>query len=194
MWKSILTCKLGINLYSENWATSWENLFVSYAINKGADQPAHPRSLISAFVLRCLDSIISLSFLMCNFKTLASLWSWAGWFESYLVANPEDRFSRDEAQLLGIIWIPLRQYKWAALWQNQNNGMCAQRRLRSAWASAQSDQSGCPGWSETSLSAWSKLGSLAILRAHGEGAYQTGRMLRLSWVFAGRTDIVLVLS
>ena len=24
--------------------------------NKGADQPAHPRSLISAFVVRCLDS------------------------------------------------------------------------------------------------------------------------------------------
>ena len=33
---------------------------VSYANNKGADQPAHPRSLISAFVVRCLDSIISL--------------------------------------------------------------------------------------------------------------------------------------
>ena len=30
---------------------------------------------------------------------------------------------------------------WAALWQNQQNGMCAQRRLRSAWASAQSNQS-----------------------------------------------------
>ena len=27
---------------------------------KGADQPAHPRSLISAIVVRCLDSIISL--------------------------------------------------------------------------------------------------------------------------------------
>ena len=30
---------------------------------------------------------------------------------------------------------------WAASWQNQQNGMCAQRRLRSAWESAQSDQS-----------------------------------------------------
>ena len=35
-------------------------LFMSYANNKGADQPAHPRSLISAFVVRCLDSIIPL--------------------------------------------------------------------------------------------------------------------------------------
>ena len=31
-----------------------------YANNKGADQPAHPRSLISAFVIRCLDRIIPL--------------------------------------------------------------------------------------------------------------------------------------
>ena len=33
---------------------------MSYANNKGADQPAHPCSLISAFVVRCLYSIISL--------------------------------------------------------------------------------------------------------------------------------------
>ena len=46
---------------SENiWATSWENLFLLYANNKGADQPAHSRSLISTFVVRCLDSIIYL--------------------------------------------------------------------------------------------------------------------------------------
>ena len=31
-----------------------------YANNKDADQHAHPRSRISAFVVRCLDSIISL--------------------------------------------------------------------------------------------------------------------------------------
>ena len=43
-----------------NLATSWENLFMPYANNKGADQPAHPRGLISAFVVRCLDSIIPL--------------------------------------------------------------------------------------------------------------------------------------
>ena len=29
-----------------------------YANNKGADQPAHPRSLSSAFIIRWLDSII----------------------------------------------------------------------------------------------------------------------------------------
>ena len=31
-----------------------------YANNKGTDQPAHSRSLISTFVVRCLDGIIPL--------------------------------------------------------------------------------------------------------------------------------------
>ena len=30
-----------------------------FAINKGADQPAHPRSLISAIIILSLESIIS---------------------------------------------------------------------------------------------------------------------------------------
>ena len=37
---------------------SQENLFMPYANNNGADQPAHLRSLISTFVVRCLGSII----------------------------------------------------------------------------------------------------------------------------------------
>ena len=40
---------------------------------------------------------------MQNLKTLASLCRWADRFESYLVANPEDRFSRDEAQMMPAI-------------------------------------------------------------------------------------------
>ena len=52
-----------------------------------------------------------------------------------------------------------------------------------------------PVWSESLLSAWGKLGSLATYRAHGEDSDQTGRMPRLLiWVFAGRTVILLVLS
>ena len=51
-----------------------------------------------------------------------------------------------------------------------------------------------PVWSESSLSAWRKLGSLATHWAHSEDSDQTGRMPRLIWVFAGRTLILLVLS
>ena len=31
---------------------------LAYANNKGAEQPAHLHSLISTFVVRCLDSIV----------------------------------------------------------------------------------------------------------------------------------------
>ena len=72
--------------------------FMPYVNNKGADQPAHPRSLISTFVIRCLDSIISLVSLFA-ISWLTCLCSWAGWFESYLVENPDDRFFRDEAHV-----------------------------------------------------------------------------------------------
>ena len=39
------------------------------------------------------------SFYIQNFKPLASFCCCAGQFESYLVGNPEDRFSRDEAHI-----------------------------------------------------------------------------------------------
>ena len=51
-----------------------------------------------------------------------------------------------------------------------------------------------PVWSESSLSAWRNLGSLATHWAHSEDSDQTGRMPRQIWVFAGRTLILLVLS
>ena len=61
---------------------------MSYASNKGADQPALPRSLISAFVVRCLDSIISLNFCSRNLKTPASLCGRAGRPVSGPAGNP----------------------------------------------------------------------------------------------------------
>ena len=51
-----------------------------------------------------------------------------------------------------------------------------------------------PVWSESLLSAWRKLRSLATHWAHSEDSDQTGRMPRLIWVSAERTVILLVLS
>ena len=62
--------------------------------NKGADQSAHQRSLISAFVIRLLESII-----FGHFNFLTSLCSCGDWFETRFDGNPEERFSRDEAHL-----------------------------------------------------------------------------------------------
>ena len=50
------------------------HLFLPYTNNKGADQPAHPRSLVSTFVVRCLDSIISI-LIKPKISRLASLCS-----------------------------------------------------------------------------------------------------------------------
>ena len=41
------------------WAATQENLSWWFLNNKGADQPAHPRSLISVFVFCLFESIIS---------------------------------------------------------------------------------------------------------------------------------------
>ena len=51
-----------------------------------------------------------------------------------------------------------------------------------------------PVWSESSLSAWRKLGSLATQWAHSKDSDQTRQMPRLIRVFAGCTVTLLVLS
>ena len=62
-----------------------------------------------------------------------------------------------------------------------------------------------PVWSESTLSAWRNIGSLATHWAHSEDSDQTGQlprkdsdqsgqMPRLIWVCIGRTLILLVLS
>ena len=83
-----------------------------------ADQPAHPHSLISAFVVHCLDSVMSLVFVTkISSLMLASVAEQAGlsltWSET-----PEDMFSHDEAHIhwwwftfmckvIGLVWANL---------------------------------------------------------------------------------------
>ena len=57
-----------------------------YANNKGADQPEHPHSLISVFVVHCLDSIISLDSI-AEISRLASFCGCASRFVSCLIGN-----------------------------------------------------------------------------------------------------------
>ena len=73
---------------------------MSYANNKGADQPAHPRSLISAFVVRCLDSVMyRVSVTKISSLMLASVAEQARlsltWSET-----PDDAFSHDDAHII----------------------------------------------------------------------------------------------
>ena len=80
-------------------ATSLENLFMPYVNKKGSDQPVHPHSLISNFVVRCFDSIISI--VAKNKVSSLSLVSVAEQIGLSLTWShtTENRFSRDKAQI-----------------------------------------------------------------------------------------------
>ena len=110
-------------------------------------------------------------------------------------------------------WIhKLLHYLSHISWENQKSGMCAQWRLRSALASAQSDQSlrcvlnrylktqalfmqtaktlirlgGCSGWSESSLGAQSFVGFVMrrLICHHPlwSSDQRTGLLIKTSWV------------
>ena len=66
-------------------------------------------------------------------------------------------------------------YKWAAAQQNDMHP-----------TKTQISPSIRPVWSESSLSAWRNLGTLAIQWVHSEDSDQTGQIPRLIWVFTGR--------
>ena len=72
---------------------------MSYANNKGADQRAHPSSLISGFLVRCLDSVMSaVSVTKVSSPMLASVAEQASL--SLTSSEPsEDTFSHGEAQI-----------------------------------------------------------------------------------------------
>ena len=104
---------------------------------------------------------------------------WYGCKMFWLVAQHEVQSSIINLQQIILLYVS-KINKWASSWQNQQNDLCAQRRLRSAWASAQSDQSlRCPH--EESLDP-----QLPI--EHTAKNDQTGRMPSVSWVFAAHID------
>ena len=144
-----------------------------YADNKGADQP-----------------ICTCSCYIQNFKTPASLCPWADRFESYLVANSRRQvFSwRDFYCLICKTERTMQVPTDISL----NTTKPTKWHVRPA--KTQISPGICPAWSESSLSAWRKLGSLATHWAHSEDSDQTGQMPRLIWVFARCTLILLVLS
>ena len=77
---------------------------MSYANNKGTGQPAHPRSLISTFVVRCLDTVMSLvSVIKISSLMLASVAEQASLSLTWLETR-EDTFSHDMAHVHCFCW------------------------------------------------------------------------------------------
>ena len=104
--------------------------------NCSKNEPGHPPSLIRVFTV-CMTKAWVLNY------PLSAQWRlWSDWAD----AQPDLRlrwahmpfscFCHEEAQMSNSIHPQLYD-----IWQNQQNVMCTQQKLRSAWASAQSDQS-----------------------------------------------------
>ena len=197
---------------------------------------------ISAFIVCCLDSTIPLVSISKISKSLVSFCGCADRFESFLVANPEDRFSRDGAHFVDFavpwlillvispLWVQasLRSHvrdkpssacgcsdgfsRGSPVFAPPNNWQLKmseiiltghktqikkKSNLVSAWswlemlpsarltynlsrratkttkwsvcpAKPQIRLSICPVWSESSLSTWRSIGSLAIHKVHSE--------------------------
>ena len=76
-----------------------------YVNNKDADQPAHPHSLISTFVVRCLGSMICvLAISKVSRFQLTSVAEQAGLNLTWLKI-PEDTFSHDAAHMKPLYYL-----------------------------------------------------------------------------------------
>ena len=100
-------------------------VFKSYAINKGADQPAHLRSLISTFVVRCLNSIMAL----VSISEISRLYLISVAEQTSLTHTwskiSKDTFSHDVPHIT-------QTALWADSWENLSFEVSAQQRLEPA--------------------------------------------------------------
>ena len=141
------------------------------ANSEGSGETARMRKLAWAFVGRICDKYHNLmSWHILAFCIICSrlIWIFAG--RTYHI-------------IILLYLCPFRTSEWTAKMSRSTTKptkyMCAQRRLRSAWASAQFDRSSlCTLWLAKDP---------MILHADSEDSDQTGQVPRLIWVFAGRT-------
>ena len=158
------------------------------------DETGNTHIILFGLNWKVLDKILGHE----NSQICTCMWTKLGWLSSLLLVLYSRKFSCFD--LLGSVVIFMPTHCKASIYMispenrcedlfhpklneppqdKTNKMMCAQQRLRSAWASTQSDQS--------SLSAWRNLGSLSTHWVHSEDSDQTGWMPRLIWVFTGRT-------
>ena len=155
--------------------------------------PLFPKYSAKNLTVRCRSNsdsmLLALSLFECAW--LVDFHIFANWVELRPVSYSL-RCCVPVATLLDVVLIILRCRLWSALNKlsrittKPTKWLYAQRRLRSASASAQSDQS--------SLCAQRVAKDPSFLPADSEDSDQTGQMPKLIWVFAGRTVNLLVLS
>ena len=97
-------------------------------------------------------------------------------------------------KFVNLVWSGKMVFAWPMLYKTFEPLHDKTNKVSVHQAKTQISLGICPVWSESSLSAWRKLGPLATHWAHSEDSDQTGWMPRLIWVFAGCTATLLVLS
>ena len=94
-----------------------------YANNKGTDEPAHPRSLISAFVVHCSDRMVRL---VCISKIskfqLVSVAEQVSLCLAWSETPPEDTFCHDEAHI--IMTTAENNQNFNSHWLYENKSLC----------------------------------------------------------------------
>ena len=94
------------------WAASWQNLFMLYCEQQRCRSACASASSDQRLCCSLLRSYNIYTSYVQSFKTLASLWNWAGRIESYLVANPN-------------VWKLMRL--WTAAAEPRHEKICLQR-------------------------------------------------------------------
>ena len=160
---------------------SWAAWFESYLVE---NPRRHVFAWCGSYIVYITSAAVTRRFfclernaLSSNLKTVIVTW------QTLAIYDPFDRNYKSTMASYKLIFHSRSWYViiWAISWQNQQNGMCAQRRLN-------------PVWSESLLCAQWVAKDPRFLNADSEDSDQTGRIPRLIWVFAGRTVIFLVLS
>ena len=170
------------------WAATWQNQRCECVPSEDWDQPGHPPVLIRVFAVRLKKAWVR-SYPMSAQRRLWSDWADAQtdlslrWAHSHFVGFVcRGSFL---SSLYDFVWfvVPSQRAFSPTLC---HNGLVTTFEPRHDKTNIR------PVWSESSLSAWRNLWSLATHWAHCEDSDQTGRMPRLIWVFVGRTLILLV--
>ena len=129
-----------------NWTTSWENL-MPYADSKGTDQPAHPHSRISGFVVCCLDSIKHLlAIAEISRPQLVSVAEQAGlhlnWSKTpktgFLMTKLNCKYCCKPWQKISSLW---RTFHMSHVMRKPVFGVCDQVRLKPACSATETSKS-----------------------------------------------------
>ena len=185
------------------WATSWENLFMPYANNKGVDQPTYPRILISTFVVHCLDSIHVISLLAIAkisrhklvYVVIRLVWVLTGRKSRRQVFSRCGSFKLEKMLFKASFELKLNNPLIFSTFSGSHSLnasemsrlMTKTNKMNVRPAKTQISLGIRPFWSESSLCAQWVAKDPNFLHADSEDSDQTRWMPRLIWVFAGRT-------